>query len=222
MLSPVDFDREFLGRPCYRLRPPITDAEWNQFDRLAFGNSIFADLKSPASDLATASQALRRSFRKICIQVELLHCLAEVQPADEVTFGNALTLTDEQKRMHAEHFVTSRFRQDHDLPCEQAIHLYTRWIANSVSGAKRLAMVDVDFCSFEDRDGVRKIDLLSVLNKRRGHATELLRAVLTDAKSSALRKVVSTTELENEAALKAYKATGFEIEAFTTVFHFRN
>ena len=31
--------------------------------------------------------------------------------------------------------------------------------------------------------------------------------------------MVSTTELENEAALKAYKATGFEIEAFTTVFH---
>jgi len=222
MLYAIDFDQKFFERPCYRLRPTVTDAEWNQFDRLASESSIFADLKSPASDLATASHALKRSFRKICTQAELSHCLAEVQPVDRVTFADTLPLAKEQQRAHAEHFVTSRYRRDPDIPVQLANELYAAWVANSLGGSKRLAIVDGDFCSFEDRDGVRHIDLLSVLEKGLGHATDLLRAVVLDAKSRDLHKVRVTTEVENEVALRAYKTVGFNIECFNSVFHFKN
>jgi len=222
MLHAVEFDQTFFQRPCYRLRPTVTDAEWSEFDRLAREISIFADLKSPASDLETASDALTRSFRKICTQVELSHHLTKVDSADRVVVTDSLALANDEHRAHAEHFLTSRFRQDPHIPSEVANNLYAAWIANSLGGRKRIASLGVNFCSFDDKDGVRHIDLLSVLDKGRGYATELLRAVASDAKSSGLRKILVTTEVENEPAMKAYRAAGFEIESFNSVFHFKN
>lgn len=222
MLCAVDFDRQFLKRPCYRLRPEISAAEWRQFEHLALQGSIFADMKCLTSDLSTAENALRRSFRKICTQVELIHPLTHVQSAQNATLATSLALTREQRRAHSEHFATSRFRQDPNIPSDAANDLYEAWIANSLNGSKRLAVSGVDFCSFKDSNGVRHIDLLSVLEKGRGHATDLLRAVLSDAKSGSLHKVVVTTEAENEIALRAYRTAGFRFQSLTSVFHFTN
>jgi RimJ/RimL family protein N-acetyltransferase len=222
MLYAVDFDQQFLKRSCYRLRPAVTGPEWRQLEQLALDNPIFADLKCPASDLSTADQALQRSFRKICTQTELTHPLTHVQPAQHATLAPSLALTPEQRRAHSEHFASSRFRQDPNIPYDVANDLYEAWIANSLNGSKRLAVSGVNFCSFEDRHRARHIDLLSVLDKGRGHASDLLRAVVSDAKSCNLDEVVVTTETENELALKTYRAAGFQFKSFTSVFHFWN
>jgi|SRR5437588_3135547 len=222
MLRYLEFDHRFFKRPCYRLRPKISEAEWSQFEQFACREPIFADLKAPASDLETARNALQRSFRKICTQVELVHNLAQVEPVDAVIFCDHFELTDDQQRAHAEHFQIGRLRQDPLVPTKVAIDLYVAWIANSLSGGKRVATLDTNFCSFADLEAVRYIDLLSVLHKGHGYATRLLKAVAYEAKSRRLREVVVITEVENEASLNAYKAAGFNIRSFTSAFHFKN
>jgi Acetyltransferase (GNAT) family len=222
MLITVDFDEAFLKRPCYRLRPEVSQAEWSRFEQLARREPVFADLKVAASDLETAREAMQRSFRKICTQVELFHPLEPIEPDEEVSFGDRLDVTDDQRRAHAEHFRACRHRQDPLIPTPAAIDLYTDWIANSLGGGKRVAALGVNFCSFADGNGIRQIDLLSVIEKGRGYATRLLKAVASDAKRKGLREVCVTTEIENEASLKAYKAAAFQMRAFNCVFHFKN
>jgi len=222
MLLQVDFDQKFFDRPCYRLRPEVSKTEWSQFEQFAHREPIFADLKVAASDLETAHQALQRSFRKICTQVELTHELAQIEPVEEVFFSDCLELTDAQRRAHAEHFRACRFRQDPLIPTHVAVDLYAAWIANSLRGGKRVAALGINFCSFVDANGIRHIDLLSVIDEGRGYGTRLLKAVAHDAKLSKLDEVRVTTEIENEASMKAYKAAAFDIGSFSSVFHFKN
>jgi hypothetical protein len=220
MLQYLEFDQTFFKKPCYRLRPNVSQAEWSQFDQMARREDIFADLKISASDLDTAYCALQRGFRKICTQVELMHPLARVEPVGDVTFHDRLELTENQIRAHADHFRTCRFRQDPAIPTRIATNLYQQWIANSLSGNKRIAALGTNFCSFSDDHGVRRIDLLSVVGRGRGLARQLLKAIAYDARATHIEKIIVTTEVENEAAIKAYRATGFDILSFSSVFHY--
>ena len=222
MLLSLEFDQKFFRRPCYRLRPEISKTEWNQFEQFSRREPIFADLKFAASDLETAHDALQHSFRKICTLVELTHSLAQVEPIEGVVFSDHLDLTKSDQRAHAEHFHACRFRQDPLIPTRIAVDLYAAWIGNSLNGGKRVAALGINFCSFADIDGIRHIDLLSVIEKGRGYGTRLLKAVAYDAKLSKLRQVSVTTEIENEPSIKAYTAAAFDIRAFSSVFHFKN
>jgi GNAT superfamily N-acetyltransferase len=222
MLRHLDFDERFFRQPCYRLLPEVSNTEWHQFEQLARREAIFADLKVAASDLETACNALQRSFRKICTQVQLIHRLSRVERVEQVAFSDRLELRDDQHRAHAEHFRACRFRQDPLIPTHIATDLYAAWIANSLSGGKRVAALGINFCSFADGNGIRHIDLLSIIEKGRGYATQLLKAVTCDAKSKGLQEVLVTTEVENEWAISAYKAAGFDITSFASVFHFKN
>jgi hypothetical protein len=76
--------RKIFRQPCYRLRPEVSSTEWQKFEQLARREAIFADLKVAASDLDTAFNALQRSFRKICTQVQLIHRLTEIEPIEDV------------------------------------------------------------------------------------------------------------------------------------------
>ena len=222
MLRFIEFDQKFFRRPCYRLRPEISKTEWNQFEQFSRREPIFADLKLAAADLATAHDALQYSFRKICTQVELTHPLAGVERITDVVFHDHLELTVSDQRAHAEHFRACRYRQDPLIPMQISIDLYAAWIGRSLSGGKRVAALGINFCSFADIDGSRQIDLLSVIEKGRGYGTRLLKAVAYDAKLSRLGQVCVTTEIENEASIKAYKAAAFDIRAFSNAFHFKN
>jgi hypothetical protein len=222
MLRLLEFDQKVFRRPCYRLRPEISKMEWNQFEQFSRREPVFADLKLPASDLETAHVALQQSFRKICTQVELTHPLEQVELVEGVTFHDHLEITASEQRAHAEHFRTCRFRQDPLIPTEIAVDLYAAWIGNSLSGGKRVAALGRNFCSFVDTNGVRHIDLLSVTEKGRGYGTRLLKSVAYDAKVRKLGRVCVTTEIENEASIKAHRAAAFDIRTFHSVFHFKN
>src|SRR5262245_45846257 len=222
LILALDFDRKFFCRPCYRLGPAVSKLEWLELDELVRQQALFADLKIAASDLETADEAFKHSFRKICTQVELTHRLRQVEPMDCVGFGDSLEMNDDQCWKHAEQFRSCRFRQDPLIPTQVAVDLYAAWIANSLSGGKRVAALGMSFCSFADTNQIRTIDLLSVTEKRRGHGTKLVRAVLYDAKSRHLREVRVTTEAENEASMNLYRALGFDVTAYSSVFHVMN
>lgn len=224
MLVDLEFDTECLGLPCWRLKPPIEKADLEALAGERRRGGLFADAKLPAADVAGASRLLEAGFTKACVQVELRHDLRVVDGGAEPCSGTAgehdhLALQPDDIEGHAAHFVTSRFRQDVRIPEARANHLYARWIANSLAGRKRVFSIGRDFCTYEDKANVRTIDLLSVLDKRRGHARALLISLLDDARRRGLAAVHVVTEVENAAARAVYRSVRFEMVEFHTCLH---
>jgi hypothetical protein len=220
MITKSAFDEQFFGVPCFRLVDPIVSTDLSALPR----SPCFASVKVSASDLATARLVLNWGFRKICTQVQLFHLLT-IMNTGAVTrrsaeIKDALGLSEGEIRAHASHFETSRFRQDPLLPAAAADALYATWIRGSLSGSKRVAFAGVNFCTFVDNGPNRRIDLLSVLDKRQGYARALLSALIANALHEKCASIRVVTEAENEAALTAYRSVGFVIERFINVFHF--
>jgi hypothetical protein len=222
MIEKSAFDEQFFDVPCFKLIDPITSADLSALPCLPPRSPCFASAKVPASDLAAGRQLLNCGFRKICTQVQLFHPLtvvsAGIHPSVEIK--DALHLSEGEICAHALHFETSRFRQDPLLPVAAADALYATWIRNSLSGSKRVAFAGANFCTFADNGPSRRIDLLSVLDKRKGHARALLSALLANALLEKCTGVHVVTEAENEAALAVYRTVGFLIKKFINVFHF--
>jgi hypothetical protein len=231
MLLRLAFDEEFFAMPCFRLKPPVQPCDRVALVQQLSRGALFADSKIPASDLETARLLLEIGFHKTCVQVELQRSFdatssnfslraLDGEPAASIV--KRLHLSAADIKTHAAHFATSRFRQDPLIPAERANRLYAKWIENSLSGAKSVAHIDSNFCSFFDTSNVRFIDLLSVLDKRRGYATALVTAILKDALTSGVRELRVVTEVENAAALAVYRGCGLEIKTFHTCFHLIN
>lgn len=222
MLIVSTFDQRFLVTRCFRLQAPVTTADLDKLATLRAAGPLFADAKLPASDLASARQLLHAGFRKICIHAELEHDLSALSDRDGiggVIFVDRLQLSQTDIRAHAANFVMSRYRQDPLLNVDYGISLYTQWVTNSLSGFKQVAHIERDFCTFSDMNDTRSIDLLSVLDKQKGHAKLMLKALLHDAHKKSLSKVRVTTEVENSAALASYLGVGFKYHRFYACFH---
>jgi GNAT superfamily N-acetyltransferase len=223
MLSESPFDAEFLRLPCYRLTEPVSGDDLEGLAREIKDGPVFADVKLRAADLSTTRMLQLFGFRRICVQVEL-RCAHERSRRDTfqsagVAIADSLSLNPNDIESHAANFETSRYRQDSLLDCEAANRLYAGWVANSLSGRRCVAHVARNFCSFLDGEEVRSIDLLSVLDKRQGHAMQLVHAVIEDAWRKGLTEVRVVTEVENEIALSVYRRAGFEIGTFYTCLH---
>jgi len=220
VLARSTFDETFFGVPCYRLHQPITDRDLDELAASGRTAAVFADAKVLADDLDSARVLLDFGFRKICTQVELRHGLAlPTRTSRPVPIENTLKLSNDQTLRHASNFEVNRFRLDPLVERNVADALYAEWIRNSLSGAKRVAHIGENFCTFSDANVTRSIDLLSVLEKRRGFARCMLEAVLRDARESGLSVVRVVTETENTGALAVYRRVGFEIDHFMNVFH---
>ena len=223
MITRLAFDEAALGRPCYRLTEPILEEDLAALAAHAGepgAAGIFADAKVAAFDIATARRLLQAGFKKICTQVDLVHDLAAVPDAGaDATIADTLALDTATVAAHARNFKTSRFQQDPALPVTLADRLYEQWIANSTGGRRRVAAIGHDFITFADTGAVRTIDLVSVLQKRRGRAAAMLAALLADAKKTGKSAVLVRTEAENAGALAAYRRAGFAITDFVNVFH---
>ncbi len=225
MITRLAFDEAALGRPCYRLTDPISEEDLAALAAhagLPGAADIFADAKVAAFDIATARRLLQAGFKKICTQVDLVHDLAAVPDAGagtDATITDTLALDTATIAAHARNFKTSRFQQDPALPVALADRLYEQWIANSTGGRRRVAAIGHDFITFADTGAVRTIDLVTVLQKRRGRAAAMLAALLADAKKTGKSAVLVRTEAENAGALAAYRRAGFEITDFVSVFH---
>jgi hypothetical protein len=228
MLFPLPFDEEFFAVPCFRLKSPVRASDLLALAQHLGRGPLFAYAKLPASDIETARRLLEIGFHRACVQVELRRsfeapasvCAAAAAPA--ATIVERLPLSDADIQAHAAHFVTSRFRQDPLIPAGRANRLYAKWIENSLSGGKRVVHIGRNFCSFSDTSSMRSIDLLSVIDKRRGYATSLLDTLIDDARSSGLRQLHVVTEVENAAALDLYRRFSIEIKTFHNCFHLIN
>lgn len=216
------FDSEIFGLPFYRVADPGSPSLAGEIANLAAAGRFAVDAKLSAGDTEGLARLEALGFRRVCGQTLLTHDLAG---PDAPRGGIAARILDrleldaETLRAHAAGFRFARFLQDPRLPAAGAQRLLERWIANSLGGRCKLAVIGRDFCSFRAAGDEIVIDLLSCLETGQGHASALLQAVIAHGRARAARSIRVVTESENAPALRAYERNGFRRCGALVVLH---
>jgi GNAT superfamily N-acetyltransferase len=215
------FDTEIFGVPFFRIVSLNLPVLAEELSALLGRRPIIVDAKVPAAAHEAAGFLHRLGFRTVCTQIGLSHRLRSVpENPPWVAFASRMDISDATIRAHVDNFRSDRFSLDVRIDPAARDDLYRAWIRNSTGGHAQLALHDANFCSFkEGLDGLT-IDLLSVLDKRRGIGRNLVGAVLGLAFSRGMRTVQVITECGNEAAWRLYLRCGFEVSGFMNCLHF--
>lgn len=220
MIERSYFDEAFLGGECFRVSPPILDIDLLRIEEMRSFEPHFIDAKLDQSDTDGIARLSALGFRVICTQILLVRDLpVNTQLSGRVKFSSTLELGSEVIQAHATQFMFSRFHQDPLIKPFQANALYAAWIQNSLNGVKKIASIGQNFCTYFDDMTVRRIDLLSILDKRRGYANAILSDLAIDATICGLREIQVVTEDNNIPALRAYYKAGFEARDHYSCLH---
>jgi len=205
-----EFDSECLGLDFYRLLDPtVPRAELAEFLDTLRGRAAAVDARvDPGSD--AAREALPDlGFQRTSTQL-VLEAPPGVGPEDagvELHRGG-WNASDELKRRHAENFRLDRLSQDGRFDRAAVARFHRTWIDNSCRNpAIDFLVLEGDFSSYRQLDGVLTVDLVSCLQKRRGHGRRLMTMLL--ARGRSCRAVRVTTEAENVPSLRLYAQVGF-------------
>jgi GNAT superfamily N-acetyltransferase len=219
-LVPVDFDAQAFGFPFYRVIRFDQERLTRELDSLRDLRPVAADAKTAADDVTRTHTLLRLGFRKICMQIALERDPQGAAQGDpEVCITGRLDLDDDVLWRHARNFNRDRFSLDPLLPAEGRHRLYYQWLRNSLGGAKRVASLGPNLCTFSHKgDGV-VIDLVSILQPRRGIGARIVSTVTAAAAAAGARSVRVVTECENTAAWSLYQKSGFKPVQYTSAFH---
>lgn len=188
---------------------------------LASRRPLIVDAKISADRVDLDALLQTHGFRKVCMQVELVHSLVgDLNPVDDVEIDFCLPLTDVELAAHARNFTRDRFRLDVRLPIRGHDRLYEAWIRNSLGGRCGVAHRGRGFCSFTIDNGIAKIDLVSSLDPGLGHGRAVVSGTLSEARRQGAAELRVVTECENRPAITLYRSLGFDIRTFSSVFHF--
>lgn len=217
-----EFDTKAFGIPFYRIVDPRLATFEDELAALASEPPLIVDAKLPAHDIETGARLLRLGFRKICVQAEFEHSLgaavgfvcvrAEIR--DRIVFPEAVI------DAHARQFVFDRFALDAELPAGGHDRLYKKWIRNSLeNGGHSVAVAGENFITYKLEAGIIRIDLVSVLCRRRGIGLDLLHTIMDYGRKNRVDKVVVVTECENLPAMRLYAKAGFAPARLFSAFH---
>lgn len=220
-LTPVEFESRAFGFPYYRVTRFDERQLGEELAALAEVRPMAADFKTSADDAGTSHGLTRLGFRRVCMQITLRHDLKTLpaQHGPDVRIADRLTLADDTIWAHARNFTRDRFSLDPLLPSCGRQRLYFQWFRNSLGGARQVAYTGPHVCTFAHKGDTVTIDLVSILEPRRGHGSSLVAAVLAHARQAGASSVVVTTECENTGAWSLYQAQGFVPVKYTSVFH---
>jgi GNAT superfamily N-acetyltransferase len=220
-LVAMEFDTQAFGFPFYRVVRFDEDRLAAELAALGDSALMAADAKRPADDVAGAHALETLGFRKVCMQITLCHHLGGYtgEPDPEVEFLDRLPLDDSVLWRHARNFTKDRFSLDPCLPAEGRQRLYYQWFRGSLGGRKRVARLGPNVCTFAQQGDEVSIDLVSILEPRRGFGARIVGAVVAAAANSGASTVRVVTECENTPAWKLYLQQGFVPDHFTAAFH---
>jgi hypothetical protein len=214
----MTFDSDAFGFPFHRVVHFDEQGIQRELDLLTASRPVAVDAKCPAEDIATTQALMRLGFRKVCMQVTLQSPAKSAQQTD-VEISNSLLLPDEILWRHASNFTADRFSLDPLLPSEGRHGLYFKWLRNSLNGSKQVASIGPNLCTFSYHESDAIIDLVSILEPRRGFGRRIMQAVQATAHQHGAASVIVTTECENRAAWSLYQACGFIPIRYTAAFH---
>lgn len=213
-----EFDSRVFGLEFFRLA---------RFDPEALARELpglpapcMADAKLPAPDAAGAKALLRLGFAKACVQAVFAADLAG-RPAGAVHEPETVTVMDPGEiGRHAANFPLSRFGLDPAVPERARQAHQRRWIENSLADpAIAVFRLDGGFASVKTKGPEASIDLISVLEGRRGAGAVLLGRLQDWAASRGLTRLRVVTEAENLPACLFYQKCGLRLAETVSVFH---
>lgn len=221
-LTRQDFDSKAFGCDFYRVATSAGEALGRELDRLRTLSGVMADARIAASDREADLFFQRKGFRKITVQ---LRFAAPVEPAwaDAPDPGDTVEnrLPRQAVRRHVDNLVYDRFNLDAAVPKAGRDRFQAAWIGNTLASPTIRKVYDGEsFISFRIADREAVVDIVSVLVHRRGVGSALMRRVFAAAARARCRRLVVTTEVENEPACRMYAKNGFVPEAHFSRFHY--
>jgi hypothetical protein len=222
-LAYLPFDSGVFGFPFFRL-PTVPDESLSR-DLESLRNlnlPVFGcDAKVSALENSDVRHLQEEGFVHVCDQVTF-----EVSPASsDLRLDGGVTELKDLEPMsiasHAHNFKKDRLSLDSRIPSDAISRFYSKWIENSFSFPnKTVYSLQSGLCITLWQKDSLKIDLVSVLDKRKGIGSRLVEHTLIKAAMEKVSSVEITTETHNEAAINIYIRNGFREKARTSCLHF--
>ncbi|MBT8424768.1 MAG: GNAT family N-acetyltransferase [Silicimonas sp.] len=212
-----DFDSDIYGVEFHRVTVADAGRIAEALERLP-DTGLIVDAKVPADDLATIDALVGLGFQKASVLVEF-GAAPDPDATTDAGAARVLTLSEADLDAHAGAFRFQRLMQDGRVPRGKTEELMRRWISNSLAGRREVIAIGRNFCTYSVADRRLTIDLLSCLDRGRGIAGRLMRAIHAEASTRGCDEVRVTTEAENVTALRVYQAAGFQPVASWAAMH---
>ena len=219
----LPFDTKVFGFPFFRLDPELgleIDEDLATIRDLTEG-TFGCDAKVMAKENSILESLVQFGFRSVCEQVNLQLCPSEIRfDLDESV--RCPPLMDYSKiHEHSENFTDDRLSLDSRIPQETIRKFYENWISNSFFfSEKKVYVLESGLCITLQKEDHLKIDLVSVLEKRKGLGRRLMIHVLEEARLRKIDNVRVTTEAHNHAAIRLYEGVGFRKVSSHHCLHF--
>ena len=229
-LRPDEWLTRQLGKPSFHLAGEIGRYSLKGspiVEKLA-GRTIFADVKIPVTDVASADAAQRMGFSLIDTNLRFAMPLSNVPDTGSagVMFATP-DMADAIGEIAARSFSEDRFHRDPAIPKTAADELKRRWATNFFAGERGDWMVvtcvgdrPVGFLQLlRMPDGGLLIDLIAVSAGERGRG--LARAMIAFAcdNCDCTGQIVVGTAIANTRSVSLYENMGFRLCGAQYVFH---
>ena len=221
-LTYLPFDSEVFGFPFFRLSTNAGNSLSRDLEVLrnlnlaAFG----CDAKISSAEDSSIIQLQKEGFIHVCDQITYDISPASSKFMPEVKAAELMHMDAEEISFHADNFRNDRLSLDTRIPEATIKRFYTKWIANSFSfPGKTIYSLQSGLCITHLKQDVLKIDLVSVLEKRKGVGSRLIGHTLAQAYQGKIPSVEVTTESHNKGAIKAYTRNGFQEKTRLSCLH---
>ena len=219
-LSYLPFDSEIFGFPFFRLITKDKNQLSRDLESLRKLPAFGCDAKVDINDLSYMKDLKNEGFVFICDQITF-----GLSPANSkwIPDKNAVKLTymDSSKiAFHADNFKNDRLSLDSRISKLSISQFYSKWIANSFSfPGKTIYSLQSGLCITHQKKNILKIDLVSVLEKKKGVGSRLIEHTLAQSSQTKVSCVEVTTEAHNTGAIKVYTRNGFAEQARSSCLH---
>ena len=221
-LSYLPFDSEVFGFPFFRLITDVGDSLSRDLESLSKLNlpAFGCDAKVSSTDDLSVMQLQKEGFNHVCDQVTYDISPATSKFLPEVDTVELIDLDAAEISFHADNFREDRLSRDSRIPNATIKRFYSRWIANSFNFPdKTIYSLQSGLCITHLKQDILKIDLVSVLEKRKGVGSRLIGHTLAQASQAKISCVEVTTESHNTGAIKVYIRNGFREKARLSCLH---
>ena len=217
----LPFDTDIFGYPYFRIDSNSIEKGESELVKLKKSLRKFAcDVKVKSTDLKLINKFEKLGFRKICNQVTLKADLVDLDLDTDPEVIEVSSIDDDCLSEHSSNFTKDRLSMDQRIEKSIVRKFYSTWISNSFTYKKKKVYLLHSGLSILHRpENIVKIDLLSVLEKRKKTASRLLSHSLHDAKLNVAKHAVVTTEINNLSAIDFYCNFGFRKDIVMTCMH---
>lgn len=179
------------------------------------------DAKVSSKDYSSIVHLKNYGFVHVCDQITYDIFPYSSKFTTNIEVGELSSINQEEISLHANNFKNDRLSRDSRIPQETVKKFYSKWISNSFRSRKKsIYSLDSALCITQLKKNILKIDLLSVLNKRKGLGTQMIDHILAHASEVGFSSVEVTTEADNAGAIKVYTRNGFQEKKLSSCLHF--